>query len=167
MQDFVQYQMTIRNNIEIGDIEKRFTDDEIWEIIDKVGLRETVSAFEKGIDTPLGQLENGIELSKGQWQRLAVARLLANPKKMLWILDEPTAYLDPLSEIEIYNLIYDLAGERTVLFISHRLGFAKKADRIVVFDNGRITKVGTHRELIEQGGSYAKMYSAQESWYTD
>ena len=133
----------------------------------QVGLKEIVLAFENGIDTPLGQLENGIELSKGQWQRLAIARLLANPEIKTWILDEPTAYLDPIAEIEIYNMIYELAGDRTVLFISHRLGFAKKADRIVLFDNGRIEEAGTHDGLVNQNGTYAEMYSNQEEWYTD
>jgi len=165
LQDFAQYQMTVKENIEAGFTGKRFSDDEIIEILDKVGLKEIVLAFEKGINTPLGQLESGIELSKGQWQRLAIARLLANPETKLWILDEPTAYLDPIAEIEIYDMIYDLAADRTVLFISHRLGFAKKADRIVLFDKGYIKEKGTHSELIDQKGVYAEMYSNQEEWY--
>lgn len=165
LQDFAQYQMTVRENIEVGNSTKQFTDDEIITILDKVGLKEIILSFEKGINTPLGQLEDGIELSKGQWQKLAIARLLANPAATLWILDEPTAYLDPISEIEIYNMIYDFAGNRTVLFISHRLGFAKKADKIVLFDSGKITEQGTHDKLLAAGGIYAQMYSNQESWY--
>ena len=165
LQDFAQYQMTVKENIEAGLAGKNFEDEEIIDILDKVGLKEIVLAFEKGIYTPLGQLENGIELSKGQWQRLAIARLLANPKNKMWILDEPTAYLDPIAEIEIYNMIYNLAGDRTVLFISHRLGFAKKADRIVLFDKGHLEEEGTHEELIDKNGIYAEMYSNQEEWY--
>ena len=165
LQDFAQYQMTVKENIEAGFPSKQFSDDEIMEILDKVGLRDIILAFEKGINTPLGQLENGIELSKGQWQRLAIARLLANPETKLWILDEPTAYLDPVAEIEIYDMIYNLAGDRTVLFISHRLGFAKKADKIVLFDKGHIEEEGTHGELMKQGRVYAEMYSNQENWY--
>jgi ATP-binding cassette subfamily B protein len=165
LQDFAQYQMTVKENIEAGFAGRQFTDYEIIEILDKVGLKEIVLAFEKGINTPLGQLENGIELSKGQWQRLAIARLLANPETKIWILDEPTAYLDPIAEIEIYNTIYDFAGDRTVLFISHRLGFAKKADRIVLFDKGHLEEEGTHDELVNKKGIYAEMYSNQEEWY--
>jgi len=165
LQDFAQYQMTVKENIEAGFTGKQFSNDEILEILDKVGLKEIVLAFEKGANTPLGQLENGIELSKGQWQRLAIARLLANPETKIWILDEPTAYLDPIAEIEIYDMIYNLAGDRTVLFISHRLGFAKKADRIVLFDKGYIEEEGTHDKLINQKGVYAEMYSNQEEWY--
>lgn len=165
LQDFAQYEMTIRENIEVGYENYKFSQEEIWNLLDKVGLRERVEKLPQGIDTKLGQLEMGIELSKGQWQRLAIARLLANPKATLWILDEPTAYLDPISEIEIYDMIYDLAGDRTVLFISHRLGFAKRADKIVVYNEGKVTEEGIHKELLKQDGIYATMYKNQESWY--
>lgn len=165
LQDFAQYQMTVKENIEVGNTNKDFSDDEIIDLLNKVGLKENVLALEKGIYTPLGQLEKGIELSKGQWQRLAIARLLANPDASIWVLDEPTAYLDPLSEIEIYNMIYQFAENRTVFFISHRLGFAKKADRIILFEKGHIAEQGTHDELVKSGGLYAQMYKGQESWY--
>jgi ATP-binding cassette subfamily B protein len=165
LQDFAQYQMTIRENIEVGYANHKFTEDEIWSLLNKVGLKEIVEKLPKGIDTELGQLQKGMELSKGQWQRLAIARLLANPNATLWILDEPTAYLDPISEIEIYDMIYDLAGDRTVLFISHRLGFAKRADRIIVFNEGKVVEEGIHRQLLNQDGIYAEMYRNQESWY--
>ncbi|MBL4937334.1 ABC transporter ATP-binding protein [Clostridium sp. YIM B02515] len=165
LQDFSQYQMTIRENIEAGNSDYNFSDGEIIELLQKVGLNEYVLSLPYGIYTKLGQLDDGIDLSKGQWQRLAIARLLANDKASIWILDEPTAYLDPISEIETYNLIYELAGDRTVLFISHRLGFAKKADRIVVFENGVIVEEGIHSELITLNGRYAEMYRNQQEWY--
>lgn len=165
LQDFAEYQMTIRENIEVGYENHDFSEEEIWTLLDKVGLKDRVENLPQGINTQLGQLEKGIELSKGQWQRLAIARLLANPQATLWILDEPTAYLDPISEIEIYDMIYSLAEDRTVLFISHRLGFAKRADRIVVFNDGKIAEEGVHRNLLNQDGIYAKMYKNQESWY--
>jgi ATP-binding cassette subfamily B protein len=165
LQDFSQYEITIRENIELGNIHHSFTDDEIIGLLEKVGLKNHILSLPKGIDTNLGQLDSGIELSKGQWQRLAIARLLANDKATIWILDEPTAYLDPLSEIEIYDLIYELAENRAVFFISHRLGFAKKAHRIIVFENGKIVESGVHGELMKTDGHYAKMYKNQESWY--
>ncbi len=165
LQDFAQYQMTIRENIEVGSENYKFSEEEIWNLLDKVGLKERVEKLPQGIDTQLGQLQDGIELSKGQWQRLAIARLLANPQATIWILDEPTAYLDPISEIEIYDMIYDLAEDRTVLFISHRLGFAKKADTIVVFNEGKIAEEGIHNDLLNENGIYAEMYRNQESWY--
>lgn len=165
IQDFTQYQASIKENILFGSPLQTFSDEDIWGLLEIVGLKEKIQNLPEGIYTKLGQLEKGVELSKGQWQRLAIARLLANPKAELWILDEPTAYLDPISEIEIYDLIYRLAGERTVLFISHRLGFARKADRILVFDKGRIAENGMHEELIEKNGIYAEMYRLQEEWY--
>lgn len=167
IQDFAQYQMTIRENIEMGDVDKSFTDAEIIDLLEKVGLKEYVMSLAEGIDTPLGQLDKGTELSKGQWQRLAIARLLANRKTTIWILDEPTAYLDPMSEIDLYHLIYQLSGSRTVLFISHRLGFARKADRILVFENGHIAEEGTHENLMKQNGIYADMYESQAEWYAN
>jgi len=104
LQNFAQYQMTIKENIEAGFAEHKFTDEEIISLLDRVGLKDIVLKLEKGIYTQLGQLGKGVELSKGQWQRLAIARLLANPNATIWILDEPTAYLDPISEIEIYDI---------------------------------------------------------------
>lgn len=165
LQDFAQYQMTIKENIQAGYSEHEFTEDEIISLLEKVGLKDTILKLENGIHTLLGQLGKGIELSKGQWQRLAIARLLANPNATIWILDEPTAYLDPISEIEIYDMIYELSGDKTVLFISHRLGFTKRADRIVVFEEGKIAEQGTHNELMEMDGIYAQMYHIQEKWY--
>src|SRR5690554_6051428 len=132
-QDFLEYQFTIKENIALGDSSREIDDEEIWDVLKSVGLDEFVRGLPEGINTVLGQINKGIELSKGQWQRLAVARLLVDKDAKIWILDEPTAYLDPIGEIDMYNFIYDLKGDRTVLFISHRLGFAKKANRIIVF----------------------------------
>ena len=165
MQDFIQHQLTIKENIEIGCGGAVKPDEFIWDIIRKVGLEEFVRSKPDGIYTMCGQLDQGIELSKGQWQRIAIGRLLANPAARIWILDEPTAYLDPLAEIEMYNLIYSLAGDRMVFFISHRLGFAKNADRIIVLKDGVAAEQGTHKSLMEAGGIYAEMFSAQKEWY--
>lgn len=166
IQDFAQYQMSIKENISCGDPTRTFTDEQIWHLLDLVGLKQEILNLPDGLDTQLGQLEEGIELSKGQWQRVAIARLLAKERAEIWVLDEPTAYLDPISEIEIYNLIYILSENKTVLFISHRLGFAKRADRILVFENGSIRESGTHQELISQEGVYFELYKTQEKWYS-
>ncbi len=165
LQDFIEYELTIRENIELGCGGKELPDERIEEILKQVGLYEYVLTLEQGVHTKLGQLDNGTELSKGQWQRLAVGRLLANEKADLWILDEPAAYLDPLAEIDVYKLIFGLAGRRTVLFTSHRLGFARMADRILVMDDGKITEDGTHQDLMRRNGVYAKMFDIQRKWY--
>ena len=167
MQDFQFYQMTIRENIELGRQGEAMSESEILDILKKVDLYDLVMGLPDGINTRIGQLEGGIELSKGQFQRLAVARMLADKEAKVWILDEPTAYLDPIAEIEMYQYILSLSGERLVLFISHRLGFAKQADRIIVMDEGRIAEVGTHDELmIIENGIYKTMFEAQREWYT-
>lgn len=166
LQDFQKYQMTIKQNIEVGVAGRCLDENKINEILKKVGLLDFVNSLPDGMKTNLGQLDKGIELSAGQWQRLAIGRLLANEEANIWILDEPTAYLDPLAEIEIYNLIFDLANEKSVLFISHRLGFTKRADRIVVFDEGEIREEGTHDQLIKADGIYKKMFDLQKEWYS-
>lgn len=165
-QDFLQYQFSIKENIIIGDKSREISDEEIYEILKNVGLYDFVEKLPDGINTMLGQINNGTELSKGQWQRLAVARLLANKESKIWILDEPTAYLDPIGEIEMYNFIYKLKEDRTIIFISHRLGFAKRANRIIVFKDGKVIEDANHEQLIANSSSeYAKMYEKQKSWY--
>lgn len=165
LQDFCQYQMTIKQNIEIGCCGEELPEDKINEILKKVDLFEYVSTLPDGINTMLGQLDDGVELSKGQWQRLVIARLLANTNAKVWILDEPTAYLDPISELEMYRQIWELSDDKLVFFISHRLGFAKEADRIILVDEGKIIEEGTHRDLINANGQYASMFTAQKEWY--
>ena len=165
IQDFAQYQMTVRENIAAGNTAKDFSDAEIWSLLKQVGMDTFIESLPLGIQTPLGQLDSGIELSKGQWQRIAIARLLAKEDSDIWILDEPTAYLDPISEIKIYEMIYQLSGDRTVLFISHRLGFARRADNILLFQDGRVAESGSHKELLNINGQYARMYEAQKKWY--
>ncbi len=164
-QEFVQYQMTIKENIETGRSGRLLTEQEIGDILKKVELYDEVCSLPDGMYTKLGQLDKGVELSKGQWQRLAIARLLANEEAEIWILDEPTAFLDPLAELELYKLIFSLAGNRLVFFISHRLGFAKNADRILVMKDGKICEEGTHYDLMQCRGEYAKLYGMQEQWY--
>ena len=168
MQDFVHYQMTVKESIELGCGGRELSEEKIFEILKKVELYDFIMSKPKGIGTNIGQLEeDGVELSKGQYQRLAIARLLANEDSNVWILDEPTAFLDPIAEIETYRHIFDLAGDRLVFFISHRLGFAKHADRIIVTEDGRIVEDGSHSELIaRQNSVYKKMFESQKEWYS-
>ncbi len=167
IQDFKHYQMSVKENIEIGCGGKELNPDKINNILKMVGLYEFIKTKPDGIYTKLGNLEEGIELSKGQWQRLAIARLIANEKANVWILDEPTSYIDPLAEIDIYKLVFSLAKDRLVFFVSHRLGFAKYSDRIIVINDGYIHEDGSHQELINNPDSiYYKMYTAQMEWYT-
>lgn len=165
-QDFPEYAMTVRENIELGRGGEHMGDDEVAEILKKVGLWEAVRKLPQGMDTQIGQLSaEGVEFSKGQFQRLAVGRLLADDAADVWVLDEPTAYLDPIAEIEMYRNILELGRDKLIFFISHRLGFARLMDRILVIADGQIAEQGSHEELMRADGAYAAMYGMQKSWY--
>lgn len=164
-QDFNQYQISIKQNVEIGNRFMSMSDEKVIDILKKVGLYEDVSCMKDGIYTLLGELNYGQELSMGQRQKLAIARLLANENANVWILDEPTAYLDPITEVASYNLIKSLAGDRLVLFISHRLGYAAQSDKIIVFNEGGIVESGNHVALMAQKGIYYNMFEIQKGWY--
>ena len=164
-QDFTMYQVSLKENI-LFDQQEKFSDQSLEEILRTVGISEFVETLPNGVDTALGQLDDeGRELSKGQEQKIATARIIANNNTSIWVFDEPTAYLDPLAEIDMYNFLYKLSDKKTMLFISHRLGFAPMADRIIVFAHGKVVEVGTHEELVKLNGIYAQMYEAQKSWY--
>ena len=107
----------------------------------------------------------GKNLSGGQWQKVAITRALFRKNARVYILDEPTASLDPMAEANIYRNFASLTGDRTTILISHRLGITSIVDRILVFDKGRIVEDGNHNELIAKNGVYAKMYKAQAKWY--
>ena len=165
LQEFPEYSLSIKENIELGRGGEIMEKVEIINILQKVQLWEYVKSLPDGINTYIGQLEDGTEFSKGQFQRLAVARLLANKNANIWILDEPTAYLDPIAEIDMYEYILNLGKEKLIFFISHRLGFAKFADKILVIDKGKIIESGKHEVLMQREGKYYNMYQLQKNWY--
>jgi ATP-binding cassette subfamily B protein len=105
-----------------------------------------------------------VDLSGGQWQRVAVARGLYRDHALI-ILDEPTAAIDPIEETKLYKRFSDISRDKTAIIVTHRLGSARIADRILVLRDGQIDDVGTHEELISKGGYYAKLYESQAEWY--
>jgi len=152
----------VRENIAFGD-DSRSSQAEA--ALQSVGLLDEISRLSRGLDTPLGRLENeSADLSGGQWQRVAIARALVNPAPVR-ILDEPTAALDPVSESDLYREFDRVSQEKTTILISHRLGSARTADEIYLIGNGRVLEHGSHDELMIKNGLYATMYEAQRSWY--
>ena len=138
----------------------------VVECLNQAGLGEKIQSLAKGIDTPMlkGLEEDGIELSGGQNQKLALARALYKNGDIV-ILDEPTSALDPLAEFEIYQNFDQLIGHKTAVYISHRLSSTRFCDAIAFFENGEILEYGTHDELLAKNGRYAEMFRIQSQYY--
>jgi len=162
-QDFMKYELSLRENVALGHIEKLNDDESLLQ-----ALKMTMaSQIGNNIDMNLGKIEeDGVDLSGGQWQRIAISRaVLAN--SYLTILDEPTAALDPIAESQMYESFHQLIGNRGCLMISHRLASAKICDRILVLSEGRVIEEGSHATLMESSGYYAKMFLTQSKWYKE
>ena len=163
-QDFENFAFSIKENIAMSE---DTNDINIYESLNKVGLFEKVESLPKKTDTSLTrQFDNeGIELSGGESQKVAIARAFYKNPKIL-ILDEPTANLDPLAESEIYNNFFNLSKDKLSIFISHRLTASTIADNIAVFSNGEIVEYGKHEDLINLRGIYYDMYEKQSKNYS-
>lgn len=123
-----------------------------------------LSFFEQPENLLLGGEFGGIEISGGQWQRLALARSYYRQKPMVF-LDEPTTSIDPLEEMQIYNKLNELAEDRTVILVTHRLGAVRNVDNIIVLDNGHIVEEGSFEHLIKQKGHFYFLWNEQAKWY--
>ncbi|MBI2779552.1 MAG: ABC transporter ATP-binding protein [Gammaproteobacteria bacterium] len=160
-QDVVHYAFTVRENIQLSDIERPDPDDHAsLQALDIAALSNLSAA----LDLRLGKEFSGLELSGGQWQKLSIARAFFRNPDML-ILDEPSAALDPRSEARFFASLQMLAKDKTTLFITHRLGAVRLADRILVMRNGELIESGTHEELLQSNGEYASLWHAQVSQY--
>lgn len=165
-QDFKLFAITIKENLTLSDSE-RVKGKEIIEILEQSGFEEDLKKLPQGIETSVYKYfdKEGIEFSGGQSQKLAIARALYKDAPIV-VLDEPTAALDPISEYEIYQEFHKLVGNKTAVYISHRLSSCRFCDKIAVFDNGTIVQYGSHDELIsDKDKQYAKMYDAQAKYY--
>lgn len=164
-QDFNLYADTIRNNLFLGGESKN--EEEISQIIREFGLENKIRALPDGMDTQLTRelSEDGVLLSGGQSQALAICRIYLTDHD-IFILDEPTSALDPMAEAKFFENIKNIAAEKTVLFISHRLSSAKIADRIYMMEDGEIVEYGTHAQLMELDQKYAEMFEIQSQYYS-
>lgn len=165
-QDFGKYAVSAGENIRFGDISRNAGAGTVVEAAEQSGADAFIRRLPDQYDTPLMRYfeDNGIELSIGQWQKLAIARAFYSDSDIL-ILDEPTASLDPLAEQEIFNQFNTLRADKTCIFISHRLSSATIADMILVMENGQIVEMGDHAELMARKGRYHELFATQAERY--
>ncbi len=164
-QDYVQYQLTARQNIWLGNIEHPPEHEQIITAALHSGADEVIRSLPQGYETLLGKwFEEGEELSIGQWQKIAIARAFLREAQII-ILDEPTSALDAKAEFEIFKQYHQLTKDRTAILISHRLSTVRMVDTIYVLENGRIVEHGHHDDLIRRGGSYAQLFEKQARHY--
>jgi len=166
-QDFATYQLTLRENIGMGDIDYLNDEYRILEAARKGDSYNIIRKIKQGLDSELGfAFHGGIELSHGQWQKIAISRSFLREAPIL-ILDEPTSSLDPLSEAKVFERCLSLTKDKTAIFISHRLGSCRMMDRIIVLKDGFVVEQGSHDQLIQMNGEYTKLFQSQAKWYTD
>ncbi len=167
-QDFQRYPLSVRDNIGFGS-PTRLTDDEVLvTAAERVGVLDKIARLPAGWDTPLARDFGGVDLSGGEWQRIALARAVAarlGTGADLLILDEPTANLDVRVEDDIYRRFAVLTEDATTILVSHRFSTVRMADRIAVLQDGSIRESGTHTELMVAGGAYAELYRAQAAHF--
>ncbi len=164
-QDFENYSLTAGENIGLGNVARMDDRESILEAARRAGAAEILEGLPKGPDTPLNHLEeDGVSLSGGQWQRLAIARAYM-AESAFFLLDEPTASMDPIAESRMYQSFVDILKGKGIILVSHRLASAKMADRILVLDGGTLAQDGTHEGLMQAEGIYREMFERQAGWY--
>jgi ATP-binding cassette, subfamily B, bacterial len=164
-QDFVRYHMTAAENIAVGRIEAREDRERIVAAAQRSLADEVIEKLPNRYDQVIGKrFKNGVDLSGGEWQKVAIARAYMRDAQLL-ILDEPTAALDARSEFEVFQRFKELSAGRTAVLISHRFSSVRMADRILVLNGGQIEAAGTHEALLAQGGRYAELFELQAAGY--
>ena len=173
LQDFAHFDLTTQINIAIGDVDLLEKSDsslnnKVVQAAIKAGIHTTISKWPNGYQTILSRWlsedDNGIELSGGEWQKIALSRMFVRKTELL-ILDEPTAALDAQAEVRLFDRFLNLIKDQTSLIISHRLGTVRLADYIAVLDDGKVIEFGTHDYLIRVGGRYAELFNTQSKNY--
>ncbi|HET9825626.1 MAG TPA: ABC transporter ATP-binding protein [Chitinophagaceae bacterium] len=164
-QDYATYELSIRENVVMGRPNGMPDDEQVIKALQDSRSEWLVSKMPKGLDSKVGRLfEGGHDLSGGEWQRLALARIMYRNAD-IWILDEPTSSLDPEAEAAIFAELKENLKGRIGIVISHRFSTVRIADRIAVIDDGRVTELGTHEELLSAGNRYAQLFELQASGY--
>ncbi|WP_313255502.1 ABC transporter ATP-binding protein [Stenotrophomonas acidaminiphila] len=164
-QDFVRYHLTAGENIGVGQVDAMPDTARIRDAARRALADEVIDALPEGYGQLIGRrFKNGVDLSGGQWQKIAIARAYMRDAQVM-ILDEPTAALDARAEFEVFQRFKELSEQRTAVLISHRFSSVRMADRILVLADGRIEASGTHAELMAQGGRYAELFELQAAGY--
>ncbi len=164
-QDFVRYHLTVAENIGVGQIDKMDDRARIQSAARRAAADEVIAGLPMGYDQLIGRrFKNGVDLSGGQWQKIAIARAYMRDAQVM-ILDEPTAALDARSEFEVFQRFKELSDDKTAVLISHRFSSVRMADRILVLADGKLEASGTHEQLLVQGGRYAELFELQAAGY--
>ncbi|URZ18166.1 ABC transporter ATP-binding protein [Clostridium felsineum] len=166
-QDYAKFEFTLRENIAFGDLSKIKHDNVILEACKKGGINKILSRMNGNLDAHIGKWyeSKGTNFSGGEWQRIAASRAYISDRDIL-IMDEPASALDPIAEMKQFNNIKSVSRGKTAILISHRIGFARLADKIAVLQDGKLVEFGDHDELISLKGSYYKMFIDQAKWYS-
>ena len=165
-QNFVRYQFTVGENIGVGDVE-HLENKNRWRTAAEKGMAQSfIDQLPQSFQTQLGRwFKGGQELSGGQWQKIALSRAFMRSQADILVLDEPTSAIDAQAEFEIFNHFRAITQNQMVLLISHRFSTVRMADKILVIENGEVIEQGTHEELLEVGGRYAKLFLLQAAGY--
>jgi ATP-binding cassette, subfamily B, bacterial len=164
-QDFVRFHMTAAENIAVGRIEAKEDRERIAQAAERSLADDVIRNLPGGYDQVIGKrFRTGVDLSGGEWQKIAIARAYMRDAQVL-ILDEPTAALDARAEYEVFQRFKELSRGKTAVLISHRFSSVRMADRIVVLGDGAVEAVGTHEELLQRGGRYAELFELQAAGY--
>ncbi len=166
-QDYVDYQATAAENIGLGSLPEITDRDAIVSASKQAGSDELIAGLPEGYDTALGKwFDAGVNLSGGEWQKVALARAFMRDEAKILLLDEPTSALDAQAEYDLFERLRSLTHGRTAVYISHRFSTVRRADRIIFLEHGRLVEEGTHEELMRLGGRYARLFRMQAAAYT-
>ena len=166
-QDYVDYQATAAENIGLGHLPEIANRDAVVNASKQAGSDELISHLPEGYDTALGKwFDTGVNLSGGEWQKVALARAFMREDARILLLDEPTSALDAQAEYDLFERLRSLTRGRTAVYISHRFSTVRRADRIIFLEHGRLVEEGTHDELMRLNGRYARLFRMQASAYT-
>ena len=166
-QDYVDYQATAAENIGLGNVPEITEREAIVSASKQAGSDELIAALPEGYDTALGKwFDAGVNLSGGEWQKVALARAFMRDDAKILLLDEPTSALDAQAEYDLFERLRSLTHGRTAVYISHRFSTVRRADRIIFLEHGRLVEEGTHEELMRLGGRYARLFRMQAAAYT-